>query len=277
MTPPAPFRPAAPRLLAAGLGLGVRDPGWAPLVERDLVVLVGLTGAGKSTATAALESHGIPVGLLPNRRQLTDQVILPLYAADGGAVEDRVERFALTRRFAAEHPAGMAGILAALALGPGRPAGPILFDGLRGETEVRHAATLLPRARFLVLTAPDYVRLIRLLRRRDGFDRAGATGALKLSDADLGDTGAVLSPIELRQLRLWLELGILDPAEVQAKLAIVAAERRNYDPDRTVAALLDAAPERSFIVDTSATPPEMIGALVARILRHTAASETVPP
>lgn len=264
MTAASPFRPAAPRLVDAGLGLGVQEPGWVPLAGRDLLVLVGLTGAGKSTATAALDSHGIAVDLLPNRRALTDHVILPLYAE--GGVDDRVQRFALTRRFAAEHPAGMAGILAALTLGPGRPPGrpdlPVLFDGLRGETEVRHAAVLLPRARFLVLTAPDYVRLIRLLRRRDGFDRAGARGAV-----DLGEAEAVLSPVERRQLHLWLELGILDPAEVHAKLAIVAAERRNYDPDRTVAALLEAAPERSFIVDTSATPPEMIGALVARILR----------
>src|SRR5262245_57245285 len=114
---PAP--PAAPFLeLAPGVGAGRPTPaGWVPLAERPFVVLVGLTGAGKTTALAALAGSGVAFHLLPDRRTLTDRVILPAVQAEDGAAApaaSRLDRFAQTRRFRERHPGGMADVLAGL-------------------------------------------------------------------------------------------------------------------------------------------------------------------
>jgi hypothetical protein len=231
-----------------GPGLGCGDPapaGWLEAAALDLVVLVGLTGVGKTTLLAALGT--LPGALsLPDRRRLADAVILA-GPAGGPPPGDRAERFAATRRFAADEPGGMAAILAALRLAPGLATGPALFDGLRGEAEVRHAAAALPRARFVALCAPNALRLERLLDRADPFDRTAAPGG-----ADpLAAAEGLLEPAEIDALRRRLAAGALAPAAVAEKLAILAAEQRGYDPERTLAALAAAAPQRTLAIDTA--------------------------
>ncbi|HEY0832691.1 MAG TPA: AAA family ATPase, partial [Azospirillum sp.] len=184
-TAPIPTAGNAPfTAIAPGIGFGAPLPaGWASLADAELLVLVGVTGAGKSTALAALDERRVAYSLLPDRRVVTDRVIIPLY--DAGAVLDRVRRFEITQRFTRDCPGGMAAVLAGMAADAQRRALPLVFDGLRGEVEVTHAAASLPNARFLVLTAPDAVRLNRLLRRGDAFDRATASGAPSTGDLDL--------------------------------------------------------------------------------------------
>jgi hypothetical protein len=46
-----------------------------------MLLLMGLTGVGKSTAVGALQSAGVPLTLLPNRRALTDALIIPRCSA----------------------------------------------------------------------------------------------------------------------------------------------------------------------------------------------------
>jgi hypothetical protein len=60
--------------------------------------------------------------------------------------------------------------LSRLAVDPTGAGSLLLFDGLRGLNEVQHAATYFPQAHFIVLDAPDTVRLARLLKRADTFD-----------------------------------------------------------------------------------------------------------
>ncbi|HYH19452.1 MAG TPA: hypothetical protein VD995_12620 [Azospirillum sp.] len=256
----APFTTIAP-----GLGFGRPLPaGWRPLAETELLVLVGVTGAGKSTALAALDQRRVAYNLLPDRRVVTDRVIIPLY--DGGAVLDRVRRFEITQRFTRDCPGGMAAVLAGMAADAHRRALPLVFDGLRGEVEVTHAAAALPNARFLVLTAPDAVRLNRLLRRGDAFDRATTTGAASTGDLDLPGAEEILAPSDIERLRADVAAGVLTADDVRGKFAIIAAERRNYDPDRTVAALLAHAPERTAVVDTTVCGPAEVGAALAGLL-----------
>lgn len=234
------------RLLAPGLGCGAPCPtGWRNAAALDLVVLVGLTGVGKTTLLEALAATPGAL-LLPDRRRLTDAVIL---AGPGGGPppSDRAERFALTRRFAALEPGGMAAILAALCVAPERAAGPALFDGLRGAAEVAHAAAALPRARFIALTAPNALRLERLLGRADPFDRTAAPAQGDPLDAAAG----LLDAAAIAGLRARLAAGTLAPAALTEKLAILAAEQRGYDPERTVEALLMAAPDRTLVIDTA--------------------------
>jgi hypothetical protein len=238
------------RLLAPGLGCGdPAPPGWVGAASLDLVVLVGLTGVGKTTLLAALGA--LPGALvLPDRRRLTDAVIL---AGPAGAPppSDRAERFAATRRFAAAEPGGMAAVLAGLRLAPDLARGPVLFDGLRGEAEVRHAAAHLPRARFIALGAPNALRLERLLGRADPFDRAAAADA----EDPLAAAAGLLAPAEVAALRRRLATGTLAPRALGEKLAILAAEQRGYDPERTVSALDAAAPERRLVIDTARLGP----------------------
>lgn len=187
----------------------------APLTDLPVLVLVGLTGVGKSSLLRALEYP-----TLPDRREVVDRYVLPLFGAKPPL--DRAERFALTRRFREEHPGGVA---EALAKAHTLPTWPLLFDGLRGEAEVRYALEHLPRSYFIVLEASDLTRLSRLLNRGDGFDR------MRVDSADLGAMQAlargVLSDAELQTALSW---GI-PPEDLIAKLKIVAEERKNYDPD----------------------------------------------
>lgn len=74
-------------------------PSLVPAREAPLLVLVGLTGVGKSTLVEAL---GLP--RLPDRRELVDRYVLPRYGATPPL--PREERFRLTRRFREEFPGG---------------------------------------------------------------------------------------------------------------------------------------------------------------------------
>ncbi|WP_448192354.1 hypothetical protein [Azospirillum sp. sgz301742] len=257
----APFNEIAP-----GIGFGRPLPvGWRSMANAELLVLVGVTGAGKSTAIAAMDERKVAYSLLPDRRVVTDRVIIPLYESE--PVFDRVRRFAITQRFTQDCEGGMAAVLAGLAADPSTRGLPLVFDGLRGEAEVAHAAAVLPRARFLVLTAPDSVRLMRLLKRGDAFDRAAPSGETAGGPVlDLPGAEGILSPADIERLRAEVAAGTLEADEVRAKFKIIAAERRNYDPDRTVAALLAAAPERTAVVDTTVSGPTEVGAVLARLL-----------
>ena len=164
------------REIAPGCAIGGPLPaGWQPLPDLDPLVLCGLTGVGKTTTMATLRPLLDRVLDLPERRLLVDQVVADLYQADPAAL-DRIERFALTARFRADHPGGVAEILSQIAVRRDLAASPLMFDGLRGADEIRYAAKALPRARFAALLATDFMRLNRLLRRADAFDRV-ATAA----------------------------------------------------------------------------------------------------
>ncbi len=256
------------RRLGRGVGLGAPRPaGWRALAEGDLVVLVGLTGVGKtSTLALVLERLGRG-GLLPDRRELTDKVII----GTGAPASDRLERFARTRRFRDEHPGGMAAILAAIAIDPAELREPLFFDGLRGPEEVAHAAAALPRARFVALSAGNAVRLARLLGRADPFDRLGPTARLTEAGRD-GDAAALaaaeglLAPAEIEALRRAISAGRLLPAEVEAKLAIIREEQLSYDPELTFAALRAAAGGRCLVLETDAEDVESVAGRALRFL-----------
>ncbi len=227
--------------LAPGIGAGAPPAGWRPLAERPLLVLVGLTGVGKSTVLRLLcaqaAERSAPPALLPDRRTLTDRLLIAaVQAAEGLPVEpvhDRALRFEYTRRFRQRFAGGMAHALALLCTHPAQTPGLLLFDGLRGENEVTHAASALPLARFALLDAPDAVRVARLLGRSDPFDRIGAA-----TDAE------------------------------QAALRIVDEERQNYDPAATRRALQEHAPGRTLLLDTTQHAPAALATQIAAQLAH---------
>jgi hypothetical protein len=210
--------------------------GLVSLKTQPLLILVGLTGVGKSTLVEAL---GLP--RLPDRRELVDLYVLPRYGAKPPI--PREERFRLTRRFREEFPGGVAEVLAR---GYAPPAPLLLFDGLRGEEEVAYALKRLPKALFVVLHAREITRLKRLLARQDAFDRVALSPleAEKLQELAQG----VLAPEELEEA-----LALAPVEEVLAKLKIVAEEKRNYDPEGPLRLLRDHP--RALVLDTEALDP----------------------
>lgn len=213
-----------------------QEKGWLPVGEAPLLVLVGLTGVGKSTLVEALD-----LPRLPDRRELVDLYVLPRYGARPPI--PREERFRLTRRFREEFPGGVAEVLAR---GYVAPHPMLLFDALRGEAEVAYALTHLPKALFVLLHAREATRLKRLLSRQDAFDR------VQLRPEEMAELRAlaegVLSPEELEEA---LSLAPLE--EVLAKLKIVAEEKRNYDPLGPLR-LLEGHP-RALVLDTERLSP----------------------
>lgn len=251
---------------------------WQSLVEQDVIIFVGLTGVGKTTTLDAVSALGFSFTLLPNRRSLTDDLLIAeLQLADGDPVEavrDRAQRFAYTRRYRELYAGGMAYALAQLALkvDPADPPLRYLFDGLRGANEVTHAAQIFPRASFIVLTASDFVRVQRLLTRNDEFDQVSAPNPHAAQDdlpADdlLGKAASLFAPSEQRDLQELVRSGAVDPEELRAKLKIVLTERQNYDSLASIDALNEVAPKRTLVVDTAAHDPQQVGEQIVRFLQ----------
>ncbi len=217
------------------IDFGAAGTGWCRIDERPLLILVGLTGVGKTTTVKALKTAGMDFVLLPNRRAITDAVLIPAMQRANGEpvtpVQDRSRRFAYTRQYRAHFPGGMAYALSQMVVKQAMLSATavLLFDGLRGANEVAFAAQNLPQAHFLFLDAPDTVRLQRLRKRNDAFDQVCTNGT-----------------------------------EVETAVAIINGERQNYDPQATLTALQEHAPQRLIYADTTShTPDEIAQLLVA--------------
>ncbi|MBZ9714349.1 nucleoside/nucleotide kinase family protein [Deinococcus multiflagellatus] len=237
-------------------------PGERPLAAWPLTVLVGVTGVGKSTALAALRGLGSGVQVLPDRREVTDAVMIGPLA--GGPVRDREERFALTARYRETHPGGMAQALGSLVADTAHWTGPLVFDGLRGLDEVQYAAQTFPAWRFVALGAPDRVRVERLLGRADAFDQVAAAGSgqhLRAELAALPGAAQVFSAADLDTLAGLAAQGHA-PADLLAKTKIVLSERRHYDPAAAEAFLRTLPPTRALVLDTHRLAPAEVAAAI---------------
>lgn len=242
-------------LLTPSVLVGTKpQTGFNALGDCPMLVLVGVTGVGKSTTLEALHRHGLGFQALPDRREITDAVIFA-----GERVTDRAERFGRTAAFRRAHPGGMAQALEriSVALTP-----PILFDGLRGLAEVSYAAQAFPLTRFVALDAPDTVRVSRLLGRGDAFDAlhtsSGDASTLELLHAIEG-VHAVFSFPELISLAALPQA----PSEIAAKVGIVVTERQHYDPVSTNAYLKALPSQRALYANTALEPAEAVAQRIA--------------
>ncbi|MEJ2667624.1 MAG: ATPase [Deinococcales bacterium] len=229
----------------------------------ELVIFVGLTGAGKSTAVEALLSAVPGALLLPNRRALTDRIVIPeaqhLAGEDVRPVTDRIERFRLTARYREAHPGGMAHALQRYLEDRDVPSTvPLLvFDNLRGDDEVGFAADAFDGARFVVLEAPAEARILRLAGRHDAFDRAAAApepagpavaaepSGLAARLADVPGLGRLTDPAALLRAARGL-----DPDAVLTAARIIAEESAHYDDAAAWARLAALPASRRLRLDT---------------------------
>ena len=215
--------------------------------------------------------------MLRDRRTLTDQFIIPTVAQWDERPEQtfcRIERFQCTRRYRERFPGGMAHVLTQLRVDP-QTEPRFIFDGLRGENEVSYAAKAFPRAKFVVLEASDRARLQRLLLRQDTFDRTAHSIATvgtveqnldNFTTLGIPEASRLFKPGEEQKILDWVRNGHCCAAELRDKLKIVVAERRNYDPDSTRAALEAIAPERTLAIDTTLHSPQEIAQTVLKFI-----------
>lgn len=233
-----------------------------------MIFLLGLTGVGKSTAVGALQSSGTPLTLLPNRRALTDALIIPeMQRAAGGSVQvvtDRLARFELTRQYRERYPGGMVHALSRyLEIHPPTGQETLLFDNLRGLDEARAATQTFPEARFVLLDAPPLVRLLRLVGRHDRFDQVAATRLENSSFAEqlmaLEGLGVVFDPYELARL----EARGIPEGDLLKAVHIILGEAQNYDMAAAAAYLSETQDAESFLqLDTAEVSVDEVRARV---------------
>ena len=198
----------------------------------DLLVVLGLTGVGKSTAVTALtDTYTDAFTLLPNRRELTDAHLIPaVQRADGlplRPVTDRLERFTLTRRYRELYPGGMVHALQGYLQNAGE--GPFVFDNLRGLDEAEVAVSAFPDARFVLLGAPPLVRLSRLVGRHDPFDEVAAESLKSTAFTDqLLAIDGLPELFDVQVLAKWAAEGVSE-CDLLKAARIIASESQNYD------------------------------------------------
>jgi len=232
-----------------------------------MLLLMGLTGVGKSTAVGALQSSGVPLTLLPNRRALTDTLIIPeMQRAAGRPVQpvtDRLARFELTRRYRETHPGGMVHALGRyLEAHPDEGRGTVVFDNLRGLEEARAAVQAFPEARFILLDAPPLTRVSRLMERRDAFDQVEITRSENRPFDEqlrsLKGFDEVFDPFDLA-----LELQGRAENDVLKAVHIVLSEAQNYDMSAAAEYLRGAKDADSFLyLDTAETSADEVRARI---------------
>jgi hypothetical protein len=269
--------------LSLGVGVGFPVPkDWLPITSFPLLIIVGMTGVGKSTIAKALAEEGLDFTLLPNRRVLTERVIIaPMLKMQEKLMQPhcRIKRLTYTRLYREHFPGGMGHILASLHINPQQVNSMLVFDSLRGENEIRYAAKALKNAKFVMLTVPNTVRLERLIKRHDSFDRIANQ---ELDDrmqiipevlsnfASLGvpEASAYFTPKEEQQILELVYKQVVTGLELQEKLKIFVEESQNYDSVSTKQILeaMDTS-DRSLIIDTIASPQESAKAIISRLCK----------
>lgn len=238
--------------------------GLRPLGAQPLLMLVALTGTGKSTTLDILRRRygDIATGAIPSRRELADWVAIPLTQALAGEplepIHDRARRFATTRRFAERAPGGMAEAFSWLHLAEGID-GLLLSEGIRGPNEIGYALRNFPRWRIVELTLNPLTRLRRLSRRRDAFDQVA--GAFDVSFLP-------------RELQAEAQ-NLVAAGDITAQaLAIVKAEAANYGFEPFAAGRQFANYHCIAVDDRS---PEAVAAALMRIIERQRAHERERP
>lgn len=231
------------------------QPGWTPLGAQPLLMVVALTGTGKSTALdiACRRLGGRGRGLIPTRREVADWIAIPLaqhWSGDALApAPDRVRRFEYTRRFAERVEGGMAAAFSWLYLADNHKGTP-LSEGIRGDDEISYALSHFPSWRIVELALHPLTRLRRLSGRKDAFDRAAGK-------ADLS-----FLPLELREAAA----ARLRAGEISEKaLTITRAEAANYGLYPFAGGDAYANYHR---LDTDGCAPEQVAEAIINILRR---------
>lgn len=264
------------RLITPEIGFNPRNNtlrNWRSITEYPLLILVGLTGVGKTTTTDILLNSELNFTLLPNRRILTDQVIFPTITNSKDPILCRIQRLELTRQYQQLYPAGMAYILSKLQVKMQLNNSLLIFDGLRGENEVSYAAKMLPNAHFIVLEASNHIRLQRLINRQDTFDYINNYRSESLPkinhkiNLNIPEFSNLLTPTQQQEWLTLINQGKIEITELKDKLKIIAKEQQNYDIITSRNSLRKIAPQRTLAVNTAFYSSQQIAQIIIRKMK----------
>ena len=234
------------------------------LSDLSITFVSGLTGVGKSSTLATLKSANL--NLLPNRRRLTDDIIIPQMQREMGQpvrhVPDRLERFELTRRYRETHGGMVTALLAYLQETNPDPGAAYVFDNLRGLTECTAGTKTFDSSRFIFLDAPPLTRLKRMLGRADRFDTINATRLENSSFSEqllaIENLSEVFDAYELA--RLEANADIADHTILDA-VRIIVKEHENYNAEAAASYLKTVLPpKRLLYLDTGQMPIDAVAA-----------------
>jgi|GEM_PF-944651 len=192
-----------------------------PLSQLQMVMLVALTGTGKTTTLDALKQlneNDIEQGMsiIPSRREVADWIAIPtaqiLFDEPIKPVTDRVQRFHYTGTFAKHVKGGMATAFSWVNINKEYD-GLIISEGIRGSTEITHALTHFQNWYIIELALHPITRLKRLSSRKGGFDKVSEAGDVSFLPQDLQTEAQAL-----------LTAGDI----TEQALAITKAESENY-------------------------------------------------
>ena len=195
--------------------------GYDSLANRKLMMLVALTGTGKSTtfeklAEISADRVSDTMQIIPSRREIADWISIPTAQVLLGEpivkVKDRVQRFHYTRSFAEHVSGGMAGAFSWVNVSSDYQ-GRILSEGIRGDNEIRYALENCHGWQIVELALHPITRLKRLSSRDDVFDKAEGAGDVSFLPKDMHN--------EAREL---LASGDITPKA----LTIMRAESESY-------------------------------------------------
>ncbi|MEH1765941.1 MAG: AAA family ATPase [Nostoc sp.] len=269
--------------LSPGVGVGFPIPkDWLPITTFPLLIIVGMTGVGKSTITKALAEEGLDFTLLPNRRALTERLIIaPMLKMEDKFVQPlcRIKRLTYARLYREHFPGGMGRILASLYINPQQVNSLLVFDSLRGENEVNYAATTLENAKFVMLIAPNKVRLERLLKRHDPFDRIDnqelensrqilPEALTNFASFGVPEASAYFTRQEEQEILELVSRQVVTDVELRDKLKIFVEESQTYD-SVTTKQILEAMDrsDRSLIIDTITSPQESAKVIISQLYK----------
>lgn len=191
------------------------------LANRQVMMLVALTGTGKSTTfetLAELSKDRVSdmMKIIPSRREVADWIAIPTAQALLGEpiemVTDRVQRFHYTRTFAEHVSGGMAGAFSWVNVSKDYR-GHILSEGIRGDNEIRYALENCHDWQIIELALHPIIRLKRLSLRDDVFDKAEGAGDVSFLPDDMQE-----------EARECLESGDI----TRKALTIMRAESQSY-------------------------------------------------
>lgn len=193
------------------------EVGFTPLADVSLVMLVGLTGTGKTTTLNALRDVLAVSSGIPTRRQLADLILIPAAQHHQHEslqpVHDREHRFTYTRIFRDEIASG--GTAAAFTWLYYRSPAPLtVSEGVRGTNEIGFALAHT-QWRIVELWVDPVVRLRRLSQRGDAFDQTANTATGDLS---------FLPPERIPQVQQHLADREISPTAI----VTARAEAQNY-------------------------------------------------
>lgn len=160
------------------------------LTDQNIVFISGFTGSGKSTLLKKLAKNLHGFAEIPERRYITLKCIIEPYANYFNlkhSFNKREDRIAIVKSYKKNIPEGIVFALKHIEITQDLPKG-FIFDGIRGEEELKKVLETFKKAKVIVLKASKEIRLNRILERNDPYDQISSSNnitANKIIENDL--------------------------------------------------------------------------------------------